>query len=270
LKKTFAATALGTAGMLLLSAGAFAQTRGNAETGLIGVKLYDSGVRIVGLFGTPDAIQAVNVGGGIGGGGGTGPAAGGGGGGLGPAGGGPGRTGAGGGGGGGGGATSALSNSPWGFTDDVLRQSMAGGAIPPTQDEGGGRTAGNRGGGPDAAGAGGGAAGGGDAGRVLFTRWVYNRAGSKYGFVVDKANRVIQIEAIGLQNPRVRTSQGIGFGANFAQIIQKYGAPDGYEVNGENLVVRYLVRRRVAFRLSRLGQDKPHVVTGVVVAAGKT
>ncbi|RYG35152.1 hypothetical protein EON81_13575 [bacterium] len=104
---------------------------------------------------------------------------------------------------------------------------------------------------------------------MTFTRWVYNRAGSKYGFIIDKVGRVIQIEAIGLQNGRVKTKAGLGFGATFAQIIKTYGTPDSYEISGDNIMMRYLQRRKVAFRLSRLGEKKPQVVTGVVVAAGK-
>lgn len=113
--------------------------------------------------------------------------------------------------------------------------------------------------------------------KVIFTRWVYNRAGSKYGFVIDKFSRVIQIEAIGISNPRVHTARGIAFGSSFAQIIKRYNrnpdgsanAPDGYELSGDSFVVRYLVKNKVAFRLSRLGKDKPQVVTGIAVAAGK-
>ena len=113
-------------------------------------------------------------------------------------------------------------------------------------------------------------AGGGTDGRILYTRWVYNRSGSKYGFVLDKSNRVVQIEAIGLTNAKVKTRRGIGFGSTFAQLIKKYNAPDGYEISGDNVVVRFLVKNKVAFRLSRLGPNKPQVVTGIVVAAGKT
>jgi len=105
--------------------------------------------------------------------------------------------------------------------------------------------------------------------RVTYTRWVYNRGGSKYGFIIDKANRVVQIEAVGLQNNKVKTKQGLGFGATFAQIIKKYGDPDGYEIAGDNVMVKYLTRKKVAFRLSRLGEKKPQVVTGIVVAAAK-
>ena len=105
--------------------------------------------------------------------------------------------------------------------------------------------------------------------RTSFTRWIYNRGGSKYGFIIDKFNRVIQIEAIGLQNAKVRTRSGIGFGDTFAKIMKTYGAPDGYEISGNTIVVRYLSMKKVAFRLNRLGENKPHVVTGVVVAAGK-
>ncbi|CAN5726181.1 hypothetical protein BH11ARM2_BH11ARM2_22840 [soil metagenome] len=93
--------------------------------------------------------------------------------------------------------------------------------------------------------------------------------GSKYGFILDKQGRVIQIEAIGLQNGKVKTRAGLGFGSTFAQIIKAYGTPDSYEISGDNILMKYLQRRKVAFRLSRLGEKKPQVVTGVVVAAGK-
>ena len=45
--------------------------------------------------------------------------------------------------------------------------------------------------------------------------------------------------------------------------------PDAYEISGDSIVVRYLVRDHVAFRLSRLKAKEPHKVTGIVVAAGK-
>ena len=133
---------------------------------------------------------------------------------------------------------------------------------------------------PGVPGGGGGGGGGGasaDGNKVVFTRWVYNRAGSKYGFVLDKFSRVIQIEAVGITNPRVHTARGVAFGSSFAQIIKKYNrnpdgtanTPDGYEISGDTIVVRYLVKNKVAFRLSRLGRDKPQVVTGIAVAAGK-
>ncbi|MDR3691247.1 MAG: hypothetical protein P4L46_17840 [Fimbriimonas sp.] len=111
---------------------------------------------------------------------------------------------------------------------------------------------------------------GGSADRVTFTRWVYNREGSKYGFIIDKSGRVVQIEAIGVDNTRVKTRRGIGFGSNFSNILHTYQQPDGYEIAGDNLTVKYLVHDNVAFRLSRLGAKKPQVVTGIVVAAGKS
>ena len=81
---------------------------------------------------------------------------------------------------------------------------------------------------------------------------------------------MVQIEAIGLDNGRVKTKRGIGFGATFASIMRSYSQPDGYEIGGENLMIKYLVHDNVAFRLSRLGTKKPQVVTGIVVAAGKS
>ena len=116
-----------------------------------------------------------------------------------------------------------------------------------------------------------GGASGGSAEAVEYTRWVYNKGGAKFGFIVDKFNRVIQIEAVGLQNERVKTKRGIGFGATFSQVMNTYAQnpPDGYDINGETITIRFLTRDKVAFRLTKLGNKKTHVVTALVVAAGK-
>ena len=42
-----------------------------------------------------------------------------------------------------------------------------------------------------------------------------------------------------------------------------------YEINGDNIVLRYLTRNKCAFRLNRLQPSKPHQVTAIVVAGGK-
>lgn len=105
---------------------------------------------------------------------------------------------------------------------------------------------------------------------MTFTRWVYNRDGSKYAFIIDKLGHVVQIEAIGIDNGKVKTKRGLGFGSTFADLIKGYHQPDGYEIGGDNLMVKYLVHDNVAFRLSRLATKKPQVVTGIVVAAGKS
>ena len=104
---------------------------------------------------------------------------------------------------------------------------------------------------------------------MIYTRWVYRRGMSKYGFVLDKQNRVVQVEAIGLQDGKVHTRRGAAFGTTFGSLIKKYGTPDGYDINGDSIVVRFLQRHKVAFRLNRLAKDKPHQVTGIVVAGGK-
>lgn len=103
---------------------------------------------------------------------------------------------------------------------------------------------------------------------ALYTRWVYRRPTSRYSFVMDKFNRVVQIEAIGLQDKRVKTRRGVGFGATLADILRKYQDPDEFQIAGQNFSMMYLSRERVAFRLSRVQANKPHRVTGVVVAAG--
>jgi hypothetical protein len=88
--------------------------------------------------------------------------------------------------------------------------------------------------------------GGGEQDRVTFTRWVYNREGSKYAFIIDKAGHVVQIEAIGIDNNRVKTKRGIGFGATFAQVLKNYQQPDGYEIGGENRQVPGTRQRSVS------------------------
>jgi hypothetical protein len=238
-------------------------TTSGAETGLVGIKLFDSGIKVVSVYGSPDAIEAVTLGGG-----GAGPGAGpGGGGGRGA----PGLSSGGLGGGGGAGAAGPPVgyNGPgsigsFDFGDSVLDFQKGGGMVagPPVDGGGGGGGATMPGGGP-------GGMGGGNGERVVFTRWVYNRNASKYGFILDKFNHVVQIEAIGMDAGKARTRRGLTFGSTWATMIKKYGAPDGYEIAGDNIVARYLSKDKVAFRFSRLGENKPHVVTGIVVAAGK-
>lgn len=261
-----------------------AKTAKGGESGLVGIKLYDNGTRVISVYGNPTEIQPVSFGGG-----GIGPAGGAGGGamGAGRAGGPPSpRSGGGGGGGRVGGNNSGASDafhSPggdFGFGDELLFQKGGpggdlggpmgpGASAPGMMAPGGGRP--GMGGQMGAPAGGGGMMGGGETGnKVLYTRWIYKRGPSKYGFILDKFNRVVQVEAIGMNDPKVRTSKGIKFGSTFGEVMNKYQTPDGYEINGDSIVLRYLVRNKVAFRLSRLAEKKPHVVTGVVVAGGKT
>lgn len=250
--------------MLVSMPGAIAQRRTTAETSLVGIKMYDTAMHLLDVYGNPDEIQAVGVsasGGGGGGGGAIGPAGGANGGGGGRAGG--GRFGGGGGGKGGGG----LEYSPFSFGDQTLlqsgRQGPGNGFRP-----GAGNVPGVQGVPPPSNG--GAARGAAPVVAASYTRWIYKRGGGKYGFVLDKSSRVIQIEAIGLENNKVRTRRGIGFGASFAKILRTYGLPDSYDVGGNTITMRYLQRDKVVFRLNRLGVDKPHVVTGILVAAGKS
>ncbi len=236
----------------------------SAETGLVGIKLYDTGARVIQVYGSPDEILALTSGGAGGAGGGAG---------------GGGGTGTGAGGQGGQSREATLSNTPTSGKAPTLigdpfntgssefRQLRPGaedGGPSGPQGEQGGRASGGAGS------EGGDAGGGGTAGeRTIYTRWVYKRANAHYSFVFDKFNRAVQIEALGLKDSRVRTRKGISFDMHFSEVIRKYGAPDAYEINGDNIVVRYLVKDRVAFRLSRTRPKVPHHVTGVVVAAGK-
>lgn len=228
-----------------------------AETGLIGVKLYDTGIDIVNKFGSPDEIQDVATGAG---------------GAIGPAGAGGGAAGGRGGGGGNRGGGGASAAADW-MTPELDWNPINVQGPPSIGGTGGSGVTTPQGGGGGAQGGGGGRAGGGGAAgadaRVVYTRWVYRRGNSRYAFVLNRYNQVIQIEAIGSNDPKVATSRGVRYGTQFAEIIKKYGAPDGYEINGNTLVLRYLVKNKVAFRMNRLQTDGKHVVTGVVVAAGK-
>ncbi len=265
--------------------------KASAENGLVGIHLYDTGMTLLKKYGNPIDIQGVNIGGTT-----AGPGSGFGGpmgGPMGPG----GMRGAGpmgpmgpmgqGGGGGSAPAINELRNDPEtiNYAPPTAGASAGGGGgAPPAGPSGpGGMSApGAMGGsgmpgmpgggmGPGMPGGSGGGAGmsSGFSGRTVFTRWVYNRPQSRYAFILDKFNRVVQIETIGMADGKVRTARGIGFGAQFKQIIAAYGAPDAYEISGNSLVIRYLVKHKVAFRLNRLGENKPHVVTGIVVAAGK-
>lgn len=233
------------------------------EVGLLGVKLYDTGLVLINKFGSPDEIQDVAAG--------TTTS-------IGPSGGGPaGAAGGarGGGGGRGGESEEGLTNwnvpqldwKPINFQGPEMvspQQTQPGGTGAPA-----GAPAGRPAGGQPA---GGGGVGGGSTAlntRVVYTRWVYRRGNSRYAFILNRYNQIIQIEAIGMSDPNVSTRRGIRYGSQFGDIMKKYGAPDGYEIGGNTLVVRYLVDHKVAFRLNRLKTDGKHQVTGIVVAAGK-
>ena len=288
-----------------------------AENELVGVRLYDSSIKVISMYGNPDEIQPLTFGasqqGGSGFSGGAPGFGGGPGGPGGPAGmrGGmrPGAAGPGGmmpgrmgGGKGEGDIMSPFDSSdPFDFGDEVLKQGPMG--PPPGMGPGGrggpmgapgmgpaGMPPGARGpgfGGGNSAGSGipgipgggfgpgGGrgagapAAGGGQAEAVTYTRWVYKRDNNQYAFIIDKNGRVMQIEAIGLSSGKVHTKRGVGFGSTFAQIIKDYSNPDGYEIGGDNIMIKYLIKDKVAFKLTRLGDKQPHTVTGIVVSAGK-
>ncbi|MEA2553056.1 MAG: hypothetical protein QOJ65_1232 [Fimbriimonadaceae bacterium] len=231
----------------------------HGETGLVGIKLYDTGMRLLQVYGNPDQILPIGAGGGGGGGGAAGGA---------PGGGRGGKFGSGGGGGGGGGAEF---NAPYDFGDEMLLQNGSTDLRQAGVGGDGGGEAPIRGGKNGGGGGGGSRGGGAVAGAAQqYIRWTYNRNGCRYGFILDKNNRVVQIEAMGLANPKVRTRRGIGFGDSFKEVMERYLVPEGYQISGDTIVMRYLVRDKVAFRLNRLGLDKPHVVTAIVVAAGKT
>ncbi len=246
--------------------------KGRAESRLLGIPLYTKGVILIQKFGSPDEIQPLslsttnsNSGGGQASGGEEGSR------GAAP----PGPPSNAGGGAGtpsggkrrpGGRSASSATGPMIGDPFDTTLEFRQGGAQAPGIGEDGGEGSARRGGGGAPASGSGGSE---SSEKVEYTRWIYNRKAGRYAFVMDKYNQVVQIEAIGLSDPKVKTARGVSFGSSFGDLIRKYGSPDGYEISGDNLVVRYLVRDKVAFRLSRLEAKKPHRVTGIVVAAGK-
>ncbi len=265
--------------------------RNGAENSLIGVHLFDSCEKLLHMFGSPNELIPLNMGGAASSGGFSGGGSGFG------APGGPGGVGR----QGGPGSSSDRSdvmtpeelNSEFEFGDSFLQGGLPpSGGSPPGRGPGGpgrfggppvgaGGAGGGRPGGPGGrfgggrfgggAGGGGGSApvSGGAAESVTYTRWVYNRDNNKFGFIVNRLGQIIQLEAIGLSNPKVKTRRGIGFGSEFKNVLEAYHNPDGYEIGGDTILVKYLVNDKVAFRLTRLGDKKPHEVTGIVISAGK-
>lgn len=250
-------TILMVAAMSVAAVGSAQVRKSNAETRLVGINLYDPGTKVISMYGSPLEIQAV------GGGGSTGPVGAGGGGGGVSGGGGPrGPVGK-------GSAASAIDSHRdlTDFGNELLQMGPGGDELTPNRGGDGGERGGRGGGGMGLPGGGGG--GGSTMSGIQFTRWVYKRGNSKYGFVLDKSNRVVQIEAIGLNDGRVSTRKGVRFGSTFGTLVKTYGAPDGYEISGNSMVVRFLINNKVAFRMNRLGKDQVHRVTGIVVSAGK-
>lgn len=249
------------------------------ETGLVGVHLFDSGMKLLDMYGIPNEILPLGAGGG-----GAAPA------GPPP----PGPGGAPGGGGLGGGAgdlghrRAASAGGPaggggWNFEDESLGQSQGqdieempyqgGGPLFQTNDQNRAASAGGQRAGAAPSSPGEGAPGSSVVSvpgpPVQFLRWVYKRPNARYSFIIDHFNRVVQIEVVGMDDPRVRTRKGVTFGANFAELLRTYGPPDSYEIAGESMTMRYLSKNKIAFRLNRLQTDKPQVVTAMVVTAGK-
>jgi hypothetical protein len=238
-----------------------------AEVSLAGISLYDSGRTVIKKYGSPDLIEGLSIGSGGGNGGGGGPAGGG----SAPQGRNP---------GGGGGSPGAGEMSPngitrpvegplEGFIGDPFSQSGTIKQLAPGGEDGGegGAARPPKG---ETAGPGGGGGGSTTSTNTQFTRWVYKRPNARYAFVLDKFNKVVQIEAVGINDSNVKTSRGIKFGSTFAQLMERYYEPDGYDISGDGFIVRFLQRGKVAFRFSRLEAGKPHRVTGIVVAAGKS
>lgn len=236
--------------------------RGTAESSLVGVALYDTALRVVNLYGSPDEIQGLTIG-------------------QGGAGGGPGNSATGAGGttaaGGGGQAVTAveenrpgvggLYGNPFGNQGEFWRQVRPGDGASEQEARSGGAGGRPGAGGPGGTGGPGGGSTSGGGGGTQIVRWVYKRGSSRYAFVFDRFSRVVQIEAVGMNDSRPRTRRAIAFGSSFSSVIKAYVEPDTYELIGDTVIVRFLANDRVAFRMQRLRPNGTHVVTGIVVAA---
>lgn len=237
--------------------------RGTAESSLVGVALYDTALRVVNLYGSPDEIQGLTIGQGNAAGGGPGNSA----------------TGAGGttAAGGGAGAVTAveenrpgvggLYGNPFGNQGEFWRQVRPGDGASEQEARSGGAGGRPGAGGPGGTGGPGGGASSGGGGGTQIVRWVYKRGSSRYAFVFDRFSRVVQIEAVGMNDSRPKTRRAISFGSSFSSVIKAYVEPDSYELIGDTVIVRFLANDRVAFRMQRLRPNGTHVVTGIVVAA---
>ncbi len=104
---------------------------------------------------------------------------------------------------------------------------------------------------------------------VLYTRWVYKKNSSQYSFILDKQGRVVQIEALGLSDPKAHTRKGVHLGSWMADVVQKYGAPEGYQIAENYVLAQYYQKYQLAFRLSKLEADQPYKVVGILISAGK-
>ncbi|MFN8138270.1 MAG: hypothetical protein U0R49_00565 [Fimbriimonadales bacterium] len=221
-----------------------------AEVGLLGVKLYDTGVNVVKRFGSPSEVVAVNFS----------------------------QTNMGG--GGGGGATGGPSRGP-GVAGAPATGGRAGAefVVPPlgmgqarrpviSGGEGGGTINPNQGGGNRAGG--GGASGMQGTEDIQYVRWIYTRgSGSSVNFVLNKFNKVVQIEAIGIADSRVRTLKGVTLGCTLADVVKRYADPEGYDVGGDYFMMKFLGKYKCAFRFTRESAKTPYKITSIIVSAGR-
>ena len=212
------------------------------ETRLAGIRLYDSGVDVVRKLGSPNVVLAINITFADAGQGGGGNSS-------------------------GGSRSGAFAAPPGGGNANFVVPPVSFDQVLGPPKGGGGPQAE-----PTAAGMGSGGGGGGStaATETTFVRWVYRRgSGGSVNVVLNNHNRVVQIEAIGVSNPNVRTSKGVTLGSSMATVMKQYQTPDSYEVGGNYFMVRFLNKHRVAFRLTRENAQQPYRVTGIVVSAGK-
>lgn len=85
-------------------------------------------------------------------------------------------------------------------------------------------------------------------------------------FIINPDGRIMQIAAFGTDWPTLKTSKGIALGVStYKDLLGKYGFPEGQDVSGNNLVMRYVNKHRVIFTLLGMPGKMPYTVVGVTI-----
>ncbi len=99
--------------------------------------------------------------------------------------------------------------------------------------------------------------------------WVYERGQNTYMFLFNKDGRVIQIQSFGYRPAGMRgdrTSRGVILGDTAEKIYRLYGWPDSVVKEGDNLILDYSTKAKVAFQLLDRRDGKGSRVVGITIA----
>lgn len=99
--------------------------------------------------------------------------------------------------------------------------------------------------------------------------WVYERGQNTYMFLFNKDGRVIQIQSFGYRPAGMRgdrTARGVMLSDTAEKIYRLYGWPDSVIKEGENLILDYSTKAKVAFQLLDRRDGKGSRVVGITIA----